>query len=517
LEARGLSKSEIFAADFDPSNLAVNNSLINDAVVFGRNARLDQVVIDVTHATLWADAPGQSFTLVPSVDPLARLPEAVIDGSTMIASNGARMTLTGVAGALGKFRLFDTEVVAMNAGSVVELNGVALNGGLLKNLDGGVIALNQSNEFTNVNSEANLTVAANQSLTVRKIFRQGYPEPVLVPPAPPKLIKHALGTLNVEGTLVLDGMEPIGGGIDGVPAVQSGADVIGGKLNIMPMGKVEVDGIAEILGAEVANNGTINLDEFDDLTILESPDSLTPAPSFTNEGKVRLTQGAVLTVENDMMTNSGDVELDGASFIFMNNPMPGQGTYEQMVMAAKTAIRGNAEIDGHFNLTGGLLTGDGNVIGKLTQTGGMFEPGNSPGTFHTDGYSLTGGTLNIQVESKTSFDRVDAVGGMVELMLGGIGGKITLDLSSIPNPASLLDPATGLVGFDVFDGDKDAAGNEVTRFQNMQNAGIVPNRLRYHSFDQVTGTIYLGIPEPAAISLVIWAAAAIMCQSRCRR
>jgi hypothetical protein len=55
-------------------------------------------------------------------------------------------------------------------------------------------------------------------------------------------------------------------------------------------------------------------------------------------------------------------------------------------------------------LEGGLLAGTGSIVGKVTQTGGILNPGNSPGTLTLSNYELSGGVLEIELASLTSFD-----------------------------------------------------------------------------------------------------------------
>jgi uncharacterized protein with beta-barrel porin domain len=76
-------------------------------------------------------------------------------------------------------------------------------------------------------------------------------------------------------------------------------------------------------------------------------------------------------------------------------------------------------------LKGGLLKGSGS-IGLLSQTGGTFAPGNSPGTITVDNYTLqTGGELVLEIDGSdpSQYDHLIVTGDATLL------GTVVLDFS----------------------------------------------------------------------------------------
>jgi len=211
---------------------------------------------------------------------------------------------------------------------------------------------------------------------------------------------------------------------------------------------------------------------------------VTLANNWTNPGTVTLATDGALTVANPLMKNTGMVDNQGTITV---------ATYEQA--AGTTWVHNTGNIQGNLNLTGGVLKGDGTVSGMVTQTGGTLEPGNSPGIFHIgNGYSLTNGTLDIEVASLTLYDQVAMLGGNVTL---GPAGQITIDLSEVP----ANDPMFSMqrVGFDIIE---IGAGQTITT-QTITFNVIDGGPLHYESFDNSTGTVYLAqVPEPTVTTLV---------------
>jgi hypothetical protein len=79
-----------------------------------------------------------------------------------------------------------------------------------------------------------------------------------------------------------------------------------------------------------------------------------------------------------------------------------------------------------LNLQGGNLTGIGTITGNVNNSGGQINPGNTIGTLTVAGdYSQTGtGTVNLELGSATSFDRLNITGA------ADLGGILKLNLTS---------------------------------------------------------------------------------------
>ena len=342
---------QVNGANFDSQNMVLPEE--KQASVDGVNATLSNVVIDVNQGILRDKVAGAVFMIVPAVGSTAE----VLD-STVLADNGGIVILSN-SGAPQSWDLAGSTLLARNAGSQIQLFNPVLIGGTLSTENGGQIVISDTARFEHVRSNATLSVPQGRLLTLASTFY------------------GVNGSLGVDGTLTLDGTVPIGG----EPFIDSGADYLGGNLSINATGKLTVLDEVRILGANVTNQGTIQLDSGQSLEIGHSTDNTTLAPSFLNAGHINVNE-AFLTVDNPTFSNAGVIDIEGGTIT--------APTYEQT--GGSTKINGQLAADA--NLKGGIFSGSGIITGALTQTGGDLEPGNSPGTLTVGSYTLSSGLLH---------------------------------------------------------------------------------------------------------------------------
>ena len=349
------------------------------ARVTGRNATLDGVTININAGIVVADQ-GLFFSVAPAFGTVARIAD-----STVLATDGSTLTLIGPGGP-GEYQLFGTTVKSTGTGmnlapSKVLFSGATIRGGLLKTENGGEMRVVQSSRFVNVSSEANVMVDANKTLTLAQVFQNR------------NNLNGNVGTLTVNGTLLLDGSQAIGG----TGNITSGSDLLAGNVNINAGAKLHVAGKGRVLGANLVNNGSIELVAGNELTINHSLNNINSAPSFPNAGAIDVAATAKFEVQNNKLTNTGNVKVDG-----------------QVVV-------------GIFEQAAGSLSGSGQLTGNLSHTGGLVSPGSSAGTLSIAGTyaEAAAGNLHIELAGTSSFDKLAITGaaslaGQLEAVL--IGG-----------------------------------------------------------------------------------------------
>jgi hypothetical protein len=461
LEVRG---AEVAPVLDNGGQIDLAATALHRATVDGVHAALGGVLIDVDNGVLRSAVEDQQFLIVPAPGS-----EAQIWGSLILADQGGILTLSGGPGGRQDYSLAGTDLLAQGRGATnnnpsrIEIGNAALEGGQLSVKDGGVIALVGDARFTNVVNAAPLTIDNGLTLEVAKtLFCMD-------------------GSLDVKaGTLHLDGTVAIGGDTH----VTSGVDLIAGDLRIRQGSSLTVAGIARIVGTKVNHEGTLSLAAGENLTIITSMDSPNPASTVEHSGEITITD-TTLTIQHLTAAGAGYVEACG--------------TLHQT--AGFTDIAATGVLDAEMDLIGGTLKGTGALTGTLTQTGGEFTPGSSPGTFTVGSYELTGGLLEIEIESLLLFDRVIADSGGVLL---GPSGHIELDLSGV-DPS---DPLWQLprIGFDLFDVPLGATITDDGVLFDLVAAGP----FQFESFDTATGTAYLNIPEPSTVTLLAFAGCSLL-------
>ncbi|WJW76282.1 hypothetical protein QVG61_04095 [Thiohalobacter sp. IOR34] len=107
-------------------------------------------------------------------------------------------------------------------------------------------------------------------------------------------------------------------------------------------------------------------------------------------GEVLVETGSYLTVDGDLIVSENVANLDIASNEVLLAPGDGHLTVRS---GGQVYVGGTLIVN-----EGGLLDGDGSIIGNVQLDGGTIAPGNSPGTLNIFGdLEILGGTLDIEV------------------------------------------------------------------------------------------------------------------------
>jgi hypothetical protein len=180
---------------------------------------------------------------------------------------------------------------------------------------------------------------------------------------------------------------------------------------------------------------------------------LSTSGTLDNYGWLRLIDNATV-VTGGAVTNSGSVDLETGGSLNVSGVYTNQGStyigaqsslsaseYVQSAPGANTILFG--DIFAPFDLSGGTLSGDAEIHGDLTVSGGVFAP---TGIFQIDGdYIQTGGTLEFDVSSLTDFSQL-LIGGAATLD-GTIEIVLLNGFTFAPNTDIALFEATNGVTF----------------------------------------------------------------------
>lgn len=341
---------------------------------------------------------------------------AIVNTGTLLAAEGATLAINGgVANTGGRIEAADASFVHLAAGA---------NGGILATSGSGVIRTVATVAYPMLDGGAQL---------------QG------------RLQVPAGTRLGLGGSLVNDGVIDIGtaaasvGSAGGTSDLRLFSDTLIsgtgqivmadrqatrnlftgysgfiGRAPVLTLGPGQTVSGAGVLGGsstasrtlDLVNQGSILADGANGMVFAA-------ANSFVNEGLVRVSTS--LQVAGRNLTNHQRLEV-----------LAGGAMYGTATQAA-----GHMTIDGSADtllLTGGLLDGTGS-IGNLTQTGGTYAPGHSPGAMEIVGdYRLDGGQLVLEIDG-------DGAGQADQLRVGGSfdsgGGTVLIDLSDYQGSGGL--------------------------------------------------------------------------------
>jgi hypothetical protein len=445
------------------------------ASVEGIHSTLNGVIIDVDQGLVRC-RNGAFFTIIPAVGT-----EAEIWGSQILAENGGAITLTSANNSLQKYTLFGTDVIARGIGqggntSRIVLDNVDLEAGKFATEQGGKIIMQRNVRMTNVSSEAALTVA--QTLELHKIFF------------------GMNGTIAVEadGALKLDGSAPIAAGNP------SGADLIGGVIQIKPNARMEVQGSSRILGAQLSNEGLIALGQDQNLTIVTSPASAQSSELFENSGEIRIKE-TTLRIQNaliDMQTTNG--------FRYERGLLKQTG--------GEIVLETGGVLEANVALERGALKGIGTVAGQVAAKAGALEPGLSIGALTIEDSLIFDDahvTLTYEFDTRSMLGDLLNVGGNLD-----INALPTLNLRDLATEPGLLELGTKftLISYNgTWNGGTFKDLENFTRFRLNGNQFVI----RYN--DTTAGSVNGGaharavtltvVPEPANLLLLTIAAAVV--------
>jgi fibronectin-binding autotransporter adhesin len=343
-----------------------------------------------------------------------------------------------------------TEYDALDVGGTATLDGTLNNYGSLNNESGGT--LNNSGELATYGLSTSLTnngTLNNQSggtLTsglgeVKNVGVLNNDGTIVVVPGA-SLTNEVAGNLNNAGTLNNSGMFTHYGALTQDAGAQSGSIVNsgsgqilvydgiveGGLLSNEAAANVDIQGIARWQGGTILNSGTMSL--FKNYPGVGSPAEI-------RDAVVRTQDGGLLTVGDGGLITRGSVEAFGVGSLL--DIQVGSVVEDAIVQASNS---GTVNVDGDImgNLArvqvfaGGSLTGGGTIAADVFITnGGVFGPGNSPGTMTIIGNHTqdAGSTLLMELAGLTpgiEHDVLDVFG------TAALDGILDVDLLGGFNP-----------------------------------------------------------------------------------
>ena len=361
------------------------------------------------HGLIKADGPGELQVNGLGYFPTGR-PYPLVNDGIMRAENGGRLSVMSRVSNTGG-------TIEALAGSTVELMD-AVTGGTLRSVSTGVVQTRGANTLatylTDVTIEGRLTlpdgVHANFGLNgaTNTIVNNGT---IAVGVRPAGAVGNPFGsTLTLYGDTTFAGT----GRIEFTDSVANRFAGYPGYIGRTPVATLSADqtltGSYELKTAlvnfgRIEANGSVN------------PVSIGAGGVFTNRGEliVNGTAPTAFQVSGGQFFNEGTFTVAA-----------GSGFYGNVTQTAGvTTVQGTMQ-DGIFFLKGGLLKGVGDFLGSISNQGGTFAPGTSPGSTMVVNYTQTAGDLVLEIDG-------DDAGFRDHLTILGnanfYGGRIVVDLT----------------------------------------------------------------------------------------
>ena len=269
--------------------------------------------------------------------------------------------------------------------------------------------------------------------------------------------------------------------------VGGGEDVFGFEIPIGGSGtlRVEAGGVVSSVGSTIGGDfgdfgggidfgGTIS---FGAVTVTGEESQ------WNNSSDLTIKDTGFLSIEDGGKVTTDTLRVDGEGFVDIQG-----GTLDVGILDLTRAVFG-------ISITDGVVDA-GEVLGDLTQDGGVLAPGNSPGVTAINGdYILNDGVIEIELagtNSATEFDLVDVLQGSATLNGGGLN-ILFLDgfedsiLGS--DTFSILNAENGLTG--AFDGFADGSMIQTADGLGLFQINYLNNSVVLSNFQAVA------VPEPS--------------------
>jgi len=314
----------------------------------------------------------------------------------VIDTNGAGFVQSGILRATGTGGIF-----IQNTPTFTNTNGIDIETG--SKLD--VFASTIVGGEINIDPSASVTFRANTNLDGLTINGD--------------VTHNNADTVNLFNGLTLNGQWNMNAGVNTTSLVFHDSSTLTGvgTLNLS-------DSLNNIVRSSAAAN-TLTIDE--DIIIQGAGRLVNNIGGMINKGTIIANQANQIIIDTNNLgfENRGQLTASGAQ------GLQSMGGYRQA--AGATTVNSILEITsgGELGLEGGLLNGDGLIIGDVNNTGGTVNSGNSPGTLTIDGDYSQSATDNLLIEiagsSAGDFDILDISG------VANLGG--TIEVSLLGNPA----------------------------------------------------------------------------------
>lgn len=342
--------------------------------------------------------------------------------ATIVKGVGTQLTINTTTGTtLSSTGTSDADLVFAGA-STVDISAGQLSGDLTLGASGGqtidnaqltgAIAVNQDATIgTNTTSTGAITVGAGATLTLNNV---GLSSTVNASTAGSGI---AFGGASNIDALTLGNDATITGAVqvdvDSTAAsTLNSSGAVAANLNFINSGNVTLSGSCTYsgtvslgsTGTQAVSAGTFNgnVDFSQDVAVSGGTFN---ADVTTTGGTTTITGG---TFGGQLNVSAGTADFDADITITGGSSLSGTGTIN---------IQTGRTLTSDIAMSGGSLTGVGNITGTFTQTGGTIKPGNSIGTI-TYTNPTTIGDTEIEVNSNGTSDLIQSTGGAITLSSG---------------------------------------------------------------------------------------------------
>jgi len=413
----------------------------------------------VTNAGLLEATNGGTLQINNTVNNLANITgnggsvliSSTINGGTLSAINGGSIGTNGTATLNGVTISSGTNY---NAGTVTNLVGVINNqgtitqnneflqavGGDVTLTGGGTITLQGNPDFLQASGgltlhNVNNTIQGSGSIGVNGLAIDNQAAGVIRANAGLLLINGGglvtnAGTFEADAGSTLHVSSPLNGSTYSAGTLETGTyHVISTPGS---PGTIQIDALGSTGGEIVKSSANIILDGPNANPIVDQA-NLNALSHFQDNlagGNVTVQNGQNFTTTptgGQDFQNEGNVTVADANSSFTTG---GTANYNQDGANAATMVNGTLTAGGgQVNITGGLLTGDGTIVGNvLIGANGTLRPGDPPGPINITGNLQLNGTLDEQLGGTPGsgiFGQTDITG------TASIGAGSTLDVSLV--------------------------------------------------------------------------------------
>lgn len=472
----------IFGHSTDPNVLEIAaGHTLRGAGRLGYNGTLSSgQLIVVNHGSVIADNPNGFLMVMTRGMSTPDFPHSLVNTGSMRAENGSRMWITPAVNNTGGL------IEARNASSI-DL-GASVVGGTLRTLGSGRIYTRGTNAsatfLTGVTIEGRVEASsgsemnfglngATSTITNNGTLAFGNPHPRDVSATSYAKLR-LFGDTTLAGTGTIEFTDDAGNMLD-----QYGNFI--GRVPVLTLGSGQtLRGVTQ-LRTEIVNQGRIEANGAINTFTLVS------GGKITNQGTVLVSGAAPIALQTGSVSqfvNQGELTVLAGSTL--------SGGFTQT--AGVATILG--QLNGNVLLQGGLLKGTGTIAGSVSNSGGTFAPGTSPGTLTLTNYTQNDGELVLEIDGDDPALRDHLI---IQGNANFYGGRIVLDFSDYTGSgavsfANILEVAGTL-----------RLAHPVTGASSVIDViGLAPGRATA-SWDGKTLGVSLvsAVPEPSSYALLL--------------